>query len=181
MLDFQNFCFDSLTTTISHLIAIALSMLLIFNILAQNSLLNKIKNTPASINHDETQIFNNLKRKSVLSTLYITYKVYLNIVFMSFAVVFLYRFPLIAFINLTFLSFIDFILSIVVRPFEIIRDNIKLVIENFLFFLIYIFYIPIVYGKIDVLMDVSSYIVLGVICFLCFEGFMFRLIGYQGV
>lgn len=116
-----------------------------------------------------------------MACLYVTYRIFISIIWMSFVVVRFYDYPLLAFALLALNSFFDFVISICIRPFKSTKDNSKLVFENFLFLILFLVYFPIAIGSSETVENVCGYFVLSMIILLCVEGFVFRMIGYKGI
>lgn len=181
-LDLFNNPRSNLVEYISLLISIFLIVLTIIATVGYFSLFSSIVSKKITLRYQEVQIFNNLKDNSGrIIPLFMTFKIIILINILSLIVVGLNQKPIICLFLFTALTFIEFVLSIIVRPFFRIRDNTKLILDGLFLMLIHLAYIPLLFNLPQVLKEIFGYFIIILVFLACLQGFVFRMAGYKGV
>lgn len=180
-LDIFNSKYTNIIESISHILSYILGLILIISGLGFYSVLYGVKSKPIKLSFLELKILGNIRRSSHWAVNFLFYKWIIRMILMSLVVVIFYEYPYLVESILILLNFTEVIFAIFIRPFDSIVDNIKLIFETVMFFVLYVLYIPLVAGILISYHEILGYVIIGMIIFLCMGSFALRIFGSKSL
>lgn len=173
--------FDSSINKISFVVSFILLLIYFVNVIGYFMMTSDMNFNHENKKLSELKILNYFKTDSIFSRNYIIFKMMVVPLYLSVLVTILTNYSRIATGILVLGQMINLGFTCLVRPFESVKLNGRLIVNEILMILIYFINFLFTFGISGKVRNIGGFIVIGLVVVQCSLGFLLRITGYKGI